>query len=78
MVHAPFGRFSYLVHPEAKDLVFIAGGIGITPLMSNLRHMHDTGADRRVLLLYSNKSEADIVFKEELDGMAGGEKPNCK
>ena len=78
VVHAPFGRFSYLVHPEAKDLVFIAGGIGITPLMSNLRHMHDTGADRRVLLLYSNKSEADIVFKEELDGMAGGEKPNLQ
>ncbi len=78
VVHAPFGRFSYLVHPEAKDLVFIAGGIGITPLMSNLRHMRDTGADRRVLLLYSNKSDADIVFKEELDGMAGGEKPNLQ
>ncbi len=76
VIQAPFGRFSYLVHPEAKELVFIAGGIGITPLMSNLRHMRDTGADRQVLLLYSNKSEADIVFKEELDGMAGGEKPN--
>ena len=78
VVHAPFGRFSYLVHPEATELVFIAGGIGITPLMSNLRNMRDTRADRLVLLLYSNKSEADIVFKEELDGMAGGEEPHLQ
>ncbi len=78
VVQAPFGRFSYLVHPEARDLVFIAGGIGITPLMSNLRHMRATGAERRVLLLYSNKSEADIVFRQELDGMAGEEKPDLQ
>ena len=30
--------------------------------MSNLRHMRDVQADRRVLLLYANKTEADIVF----------------
>jgi predicted ferric reductase len=77
-IQAPFGRFSYLVHPEARDLVFIAGGIGITPLMSNLRHMRDTEADRRVRLLYSNRSEADIVFKEELNRMAGREKPSLE
>jgi predicted ferric reductase len=77
-VQAPFGRFSYLHHPKVRDLVFIAGGIGITPLMSNLRHMRDTGADRRVLLLYANKTEADIVFKGELDRMAGQDKPQVK
>jgi predicted ferric reductase len=77
-VQAPFGRFSYLYHPEARDLVFIAGGIGITPLMSNLRHMRDTGADRRVLLLYANKTEADIVFEGELDRMAGQDKPRVE
>jgi predicted ferric reductase len=77
-VQAPFGRFSYLYHPKARDLVFIAGGIGITPLMSNLRHMRDTGADRRVLLLYSNKTEADIVFQGELDRMAAQDKPRVE
>ncbi|EGJ48611.1 ferredoxin reductase family protein [Desulfocurvibacter africanus] len=69
-VHAAFGRFSYLFHPEDKDMVFIAGGIGITPLRSMLRHMHDTAADRRVLLLYANRREQDIVFRKELDEMA--------
>ena len=37
--------------------------------MSNLRHMRDTQAERRVLLLYSNKTESDIVFREELARM---------
>lgn len=77
-IQAPFGRFSHVLHPEAQDLVFIAGGIGITPLMSNLRHLRDTGAASRVLLLYANKSEADIVFREELDRMVGEAKPQVE
>jgi predicted ferric reductase len=69
-VQGPFGRFSHLLHPEETDLVFIAGGIGITPLMSMLRYMRDTDADLRVLLLYGNRTEEDIVFGEELEAMA--------
>jgi predicted ferric reductase len=78
LIQAPFGRFSYLFHPEARDLVFIAGGIGITPLMSNLRHMRDTQADRRVLLLYANRHEDDVVFREELGQMASGNRPDLE
>ena len=77
-IQAPFGRFSHVFYPEEQDLVFIAGGIGITPLMSNLRHLRDTGARRRVLLLYANRGEADIVFREELDRMAGAEAPQVE
>lgn len=76
LVDGPFGRFSYALHPEERDLVFIAGGIGITPLMSMLRHIRDTRAERTVTLLYANSSERDIVFRDELaamerDGVAG-------
>ncbi len=78
LIQAPFGRFSYILHPRARDLVFIAGGIGITPLMSNLRHMRDTRAQRRVLLLYSNRAEADIVFREELALIEAGDRPEVK
>ena len=78
LIQAPFGRFSYLLHPEVHDLVLIAGGIGITPLMSNLRHMRDTQADRRVLLLYANKDESAIVFREELAQMAAGSRPDLQ
>ncbi len=77
-VHAPFGRFSYVLHPDERDLVFIAGGIGITPLMGMLRHMRDTKAAIPVLLLYANKDEDDICFKEELAAIEKGGYPKLK
>lgn len=75
-LHGPFGRYSYVLHPEERDLVFLAGGIGITPLMSMLRHMRDMGDSRFVTLLYANKKEEGIVFKEELRQIAAGKNPN--
>lgn len=78
LLEGPFGRFSYLFHPDELDLVFIAGGIGITPLMSMLRHMRDTNAERNVLLLYANSGVADIVFREELADLESAKKPNLK
>ena len=77
-IQGPFGRFSHVVHLEAQDLVFIAGGIGITPLMSNLRHLRDIQADKRVLLLYANRTEEDIVFRQELARIEGEKKPEFK
>ncbi|NIR51728.1 hypothetical protein GWO43_24440 [candidate division KSB1 bacterium] len=65
-VQGPFGRFCYLLHPQKRDMVFIAGGVGITPLMSMLRYMQDAGEDRRVLLFYVNKTRRDIIFHDEL------------
>jgi len=77
-VHAPFGRFSYLLHPDERDLVFIAGGIGITPLMGMLRHMRDSKAVIPVLLLYANKDEGEICFKKELAAIEKGRFPKLK
>ena len=78
VVHAPFGRFSYLFHPEEKDLVFIAGGIGITPVMSMLRFMRNNKERIPVTLLYGNPDENSIVFKEELQSIEQGEYPSLK
>ena len=69
LVYGPFGRFSYVLHPEERDLVFVAGGIGITPLIGMLRHMRDTRAERTVILFYGNTSEQDIAFRNELAEM---------
>ncbi len=77
-VHGAFGRFSYLLHPEERDLVFLAGGIGITPLMSMIRHMRDTGDNRSVLLLYANRNEEQIVFQSELSKISSGEHPRLE
>jgi predicted ferric reductase len=75
-VQGPFGRFSYLLHPDEKDFVFIAGGIGITPFMSMLRHMAFSAAETRVFLFYANRTEKDITFRDELDRISQGKNPD--
>jgi len=77
-VQGSFGRFSYVLHPEEKDLVFIVGGIGITPIMSMLRHMRDMEDNRSVLLLYANPVEDHIIFREELASIENGQYPLLK
>jgi predicted ferric reductase len=68
-VDAPYGVFSFLKH-DARELLFIAGGIGITPFMSMLRYIHDKRLERDVVLMWANKTEQDIAFKGELEKMA--------
>jgi predicted ferric reductase len=74
-VHGPFGRFSHTLHPDEGDLVFVAGGVGITPLMSMLRYMRDRRESRRVLLAYASRSAADLLFTDELKAMQVGGNP---
>jgi predicted ferric reductase len=68
-VMAPYGRFSYLLHPPRSRYVMIAGGIGITPLMSMIRHMHDSGCEAEVLLLYGCRTASDAAFADELGAL---------
>ncbi|UCE18548.1 MAG: ferredoxin reductase family protein [Gemmatimonadota bacterium] len=67
-IDAPYGMFSFLNH-DAPHLVFIAGGIGITPFVSMLRYIYDRKLERNIVLLWGNKTESDIAFREELDHM---------
>jgi ferredoxin-NADP reductase len=48
--------------------LFIAGGIGITPMRSLLEEMIKKGKD--IILLYSNKTKKEIVFKNEIDDLS--------
>jgi len=74
-ISGPYGRFSYVLRPEENDLVFIAGGVGITPMLSMLRHMQDMRADISVVLLYGNRQERDIIAGPELKSIAEGSHP---
>jgi predicted ferric reductase len=69
-VDAPYGAFSFLNH-DAPNLVFVAGGIGITPFISTLRYMADKKLARSVVLIWGNKTERDIAFRDEIDRLAG-------
>jgi predicted ferric reductase len=68
LVQAPFGRYSFL-HHEPKRFLFIAGGVGITPIRSMLRYLRDTGDGRPATVIYANRTERDIIFRDELDTM---------
>lgn len=50
-----------------KKLVFIAGGIGVTPFRSMAQYLIDTKDSRPVTLLYSNKTAAEIAYKDVFD-----------
>jgi len=45
----------------------IAGGVGITPMMSMLRYLADTKDKRRVTLIWANRTKKDIFFWMELE-----------
>ena len=64
-VRAPAGHFTY---PGGDDrpLVLLAGGIGITPLMSMVRHALLVEPTRPVTLLYSARDVGEFAFRDEL------------
>ncbi len=65
IVEGPFGIFT--VEDKEKDLIFIAGGVGIAPFFSIIKNQVDIGRTQNILLLYGSKTMKDIIFKKELD-----------
>jgi len=61
-----YGHFSYVRHPSS-GYVFIAGGIGITPIKSMLATLAAENDDRPLHLIYAARDPERLVFQEELD-----------
>ena len=51
-------------------LLFVSAGSGITPIMSMLRHLHQTGELGDVVLLHSARRTDEVIFGDELRGYA--------
>jgi predicted ferric reductase len=62
----PYGAFSVDRH-RSPGYIFIAGGVGITPVISMLRTLADRGNDQPLLLIYANMAWEDVIFREELE-----------
>lgn len=64
-MRAPGGNFAY---PDGEDrpLLLLAGGVGITPLVSMVRHGVAADPGRPMVLLYSARTEQDLAFQDEL------------
>ena len=65
LIKAPMGKSVF--SGEQKSIAFLIGGIGITPAISIIENIVKKELDTDVALLYSNWTEKDIAFREELD-----------
>ncbi|MBL6748880.1 MAG: 2Fe-2S iron-sulfur cluster binding domain-containing protein [Nevskia sp.] len=62
----PYGRFTFRGQ-EAPSVVLIAGGVGVTPLMSAIRYLTDQSWTGEIFLFYACARLDAVIFREELD-----------
>jgi len=69
-VRGPYGNCFPLEAMEGKNVLFVAGGIGLAPLRSVINSLLDASNRERyadVTILYGARSPGDLLFKEELE-----------
>lgn len=68
-VDGPYGSFGIDRHANAAGFIFIAGGVGIAPIMSMLRALADRSDRRPAWLFYGNRRQERTLFRNELDAL---------
>ena len=66
-VRGPIGGYFVWEAGMTDPLLLIAGGSGVVPLMSMIRHRAASGANNPTSLLYSSRSFEDVIYYDELD-----------
>ena len=69
-VSAPAGNFEYQELRDAKKVICLAGGSGITPFVSMAKAIRDGDEDFEMTLLYGSRNYENILFRKELDAIA--------
>jgi predicted ferric reductase len=69
LINGPYGRFSHCLVKEKLPVVMIAGGIGITPMISMLRTLAVSKGKQKIVLIWSNQTREHIVFGRELSAL---------
>lgn len=67
LIKGPYGNFTF--QGEYDKVCMLSGGIGITPLRSMIRYSADKEVRASIILLYSNRYENNIPFKDDFDKM---------
>ena len=70
-VSEPLGVFTYEPLRDAKTIIGIAGGSGITPFRSLAKAIADGDEDAKMILLYGSRTLADAVFQAEFKALEG-------
>jgi len=66
-IRGPYGRPFPMREIEGRDLLFVAGGIGLAPLRSVINYCLDRGAYGAITLLYGSRSPSDICFRKDIE-----------
>lgn len=66
ILHEPWGTIQY-----NGEGVFLAGGAGVTPFIAIFRDLHKEGKIGNNTLIFSNKTEKDIILQDEFEQMLG-------
>ena len=69
-LRGPIGGYFVWEATMGGPLLLVAGGSGIVPLMSMLRHRAAAGSTAPARLLYSSRTYDDVIYREELDRLA--------
>jgi ferredoxin-NADP reductase len=72
-LRGPIGGYFVWEHAQGGPLLFVAGGSGVVPFRSMLRHWSSSGGDVPVRLVYSARSWGDVIYRDELLGHAAQE-----
>ncbi len=68
---APLGVFTYEPLRDAKVVIGVAGGSGITPFRSLAKAIADGDEDAELILLYGSRTMSDAIFQEEFKALEG-------
>ena len=69
-LRGPVGGYFAWDGDMGGPLLLVAGGSGVVPLMSMLRHRDASGAGVAARLVYSSRSWEDVIYREELERLA--------
>jgi ferredoxin-NADP reductase len=71
-LRGPVGGYFVWDPPGMAPLLLVAGGSGIVPLRAIIRERQRSGSDVPVCLLYSSRTLADVIYRNELDSYSDG------
>lgn len=69
-VSAPCGTFTYEPLRDAKHIVGVAGGSGVTPFLSLAQAIADGDENAKLTLIYGAKNERELMFKDTFDKLS--------
>lgn len=78
-VYPPMGNFTKELHPDhARHYLMIAGGSGITPILSIMKSVLRVEPRSVITLIYANRNEAAIIFDQAIQELVDHNPERCR